>query len=115
MIFLPILKANEDKGSRQKALFCSYSTRGKTVVKILDYQEQEKFYAPIRYLLSLKIVSSKYSETYIKNRVESLYHEILSDKDNVEDLIKELTDSLVNLPNRKYQVWSGIEKHSGFR
>ena len=107
--FLPILKSNDDKPSREKALFCSYSTRGNTVVEILNYQEQEKFYAPIKYLLSLKIISSKYSETYIKNRIESLYHELLSDKDDVEDLIKEAIDSLLSSTSKKYQAWSGIE------
>ena len=107
--FLLILKANEDKGSREKALFCSYSRTGKTSFKILDYREQEKFYAPIRYLLSLKIISSKYSETWIKNRIEILYHETLAGKDNFYHLIKELIDSLVKWPNKKYCVWSGIE------
>ena len=105
----PILKPNDDKPSREKALFCSYSTRGNTVVEILNYQEQEKFYAPIRYLLSLKTISSKYSETYIKNRIESLYHELLSGKYDVDDLIKEVIDSLLNSLNKNYQVWSGIE------
>ena len=109
--FLSAVKSSKNKDSIENALVDWMNTVEEPILfdtlKALEAKEYEKFYAPVKYLLSQKVISSKYSELHIRDEIICLYYERLCEKNNVDvaGLIKELLKS----KKIKYKMFSEIE------
>jgi len=96
---LPIIKSNNQRKDFMEALF--YSVLDKPVathIAAFTYSEFEIIEAPVKYLFKLKEVSEKYSYSYIKSQIISLYHQLLTDKITLKECLNKILTNLDNSP-----------------
>lgn len=105
--FLPILKANNNPDNARESFFCSQSNE--TIVKVMTFSEQELLNAPIKTLLSNKIVSERFSEITIQNKVVDLCHKILSDEKELSNEVEKVVSFFIDSHLCDYFIVSEIE------
>lgn len=105
--FLPTLKLNNNIDNARESFFCSQSNE--TIVKVMTFSEQELLNAPIKTLLSNKIISERFSESTVQNRFVELYHKILSDEDEISNEVEKVVSYFINSPLYDYFIVSEIE------
>ncbi len=105
--YLPALKANNDTNIKD-GLFSSENRQSNTVINVMTDSEMELFNAPIKFILSLKEISERFSEEFIKNKVVELYHRILVDESKIDSYLNELMISVIQNTD-DYFIASEIE------
>lgn len=104
---LPILKKNNNPDNARNSFFCSQN--GDSIVKIMSFSEQELLNAPIKSILSSRLVFEKFSEITVQNKVINLYHKILVDESQLTEEVSQLVSFFLDTPLCDYFVVSEIE------
>lgn len=105
--FLPTLKLNNNIDNAGESFFCSQSNE--TIVKVMTFSEQELFNAPVKTLLSNKIISERFSESTVQSRIVELYHKILSDENELSGDVESTISFFIDSPLSDYFIISEIE------